>query len=35
VMLFEGGEQRETVVGARPRAYFEEKLARWLTPLDG
>jgi len=30
VMLFEGGERLETVVGARPRAYFEEKLARWL-----
>jgi len=30
VMLFEGGERHETVVGARPRAYFEEKLARWL-----
>ena len=35
VMLFEGGEQQATVVGARPRAYFEEKLAHWLTPLDG
>ena len=30
VMLFEAGEQRETVIGVRPRAYFEEKLARWL-----
>jgi thioredoxin 1 len=30
VMLFEAGERQETVVGARPRAYFEEKLARWL-----
>jgi thioredoxin 1 len=30
VMVFEGGAQQETVVGARPRAYFEEKLARWL-----
>jgi len=30
VMVFDGGERRETVVGARPRAYFEEKLARWI-----
>jgi thioredoxin 1 len=30
VILFEAGERQETVVGARPRAYFEEKLARWL-----
>ena len=30
VILFEGGERRETVVGARPRAYFEEKFRNWL-----
>jgi thioredoxin len=30
VILFEGGERQETVVGARPRAYFEERFARWL-----
>ena len=30
VMLFEGGEPRETVVGARPRGHFEEKFADWL-----
>jgi thioredoxin 1 len=30
VMLFEDGEPQETVVGLRPRAYFEEKLARWF-----
>jgi thioredoxin 1 len=30
VILFEAGERQETVVGARPRAYLEEKLARWL-----
>ena len=30
VMLFESGERQETVVGARPRAYFEEAFARWL-----
>jgi thioredoxin len=31
VMVFEAGERQETVIGARPRAYFEEKLARWLS----
>ncbi len=30
VILFEGGERQETVVGARPRSYFEEKFGRWL-----
>jgi thioredoxin 1 len=30
VMLFEGGEPRETVVGARPRAHFERAFADWL-----
>jgi thioredoxin 1 len=30
VMLFEGGEQRESVVGARPRAHFEKVLSAWL-----
>ena len=30
VILFEGGERQETVVGARPRGYFEEKFGRWL-----
>jgi thioredoxin 1 len=30
VMLFEGGERRETVVGVRPRAHFEKTLAAWL-----
>jgi thioredoxin 1 len=30
VMLFEGGERRETVVGARPRGHFEKTLAAWL-----
>jgi thioredoxin 1 len=30
VILFEGGERRETVVGARPRAHFERVLAAWL-----
>jgi thioredoxin len=30
VILFEGGERQESVVGARPRSYFEQALARWL-----
>ena len=32
VILFEGGEPRETVVGARPRSYYEQAWAAWLTP---
>ena len=28
--LFEGGEARETVLGARPRGYFERAFADWL-----
>jgi len=27
VILFDGGEPRETVVGARPRSYYEQALA--------
>jgi thioredoxin 1 len=30
VMLFDGGERRETVVGARPRSHFEKSFASWL-----
>jgi thioredoxin 1 len=30
VMVFEGGERRETVVGARPRAHFEQAFSAWL-----
>jgi thioredoxin 1 len=30
VTLFEGGEARETVIGARPRAHFERAFAAWL-----
>jgi thioredoxin 1 len=30
VILFEGGEPRETVVGARPRSHFEQAFAAWL-----
>ena len=29
-ILFEGGEARETVVGARPRSHYEQAWARWL-----
>ena len=29
-ILFEGGEARETVVGARPRSYYEQAFGRWL-----
>ena len=31
-ILFEGGEPRETVVGARPRSHYEQAWAQWLTP---
>jgi thioredoxin 1 len=31
VILFEGGAAQETVVGARPRGYFERQFAQWLT----
>lgn len=30
VILFENGESRETVVGARSRSHFESALSRWL-----
>ena len=30
VILFEGGEARATVVGARPRSHFERAFAEWL-----
>ena len=29
-ILFEGGEARETIVGARPRSYYEKVWAPWL-----
>jgi thioredoxin 1 len=32
VMVFEGGEPRETVVGARSRTHYEGALDRWLSP---
>jgi thioredoxin 1 len=31
VILFEGGEPRSTVVGARSRRHFEREWAAWLT----
>ena len=30
-ILFEGGEARETVIGARSRSYYEQAWADWLT----
>jgi thioredoxin 1 len=30
-MLFEAGEPRETVLGARPRSHFERAFAPWLS----
>lgn len=30
-ILFEGGEVRETVLGARPRSHFERAFAPWLS----
>ena len=34
VILFEGGEPRETVVGARPRSHYEQAWAQWLSPTS-
>ena len=31
VILFENGEPQETVIGARPRGYFENAWSRWLS----
>jgi thioredoxin 1 len=31
VMLFDEGELRETVIGARPRAHFERAFGSWLA----
>jgi thioredoxin 1 len=30
VILFDGGEPKETVMGARPRSHFEKALAEYL-----
>ena len=29
-ILFEAGSPQETVIGARPRSYYEQAWARWL-----
>jgi len=31
VILFEGGEPRETVIGARPKSHYEGAWQQWLT----
>jgi len=31
VILFEGGEARETLIGARPRSHYERAFAPWLA----
>ena len=31
VILFEDGEPRSTVIGARPRSHFEREWAPWLS----
>ena len=31
VILFEHGEPQETVIGARPRSYFEKAWEQWLS----
>ena len=31
VILFEGGEPKATVVGARPRRHFEQAFEPWLS----
>ena len=35
VILFEGGEACETVIGARPRSHFERAFERWLSASAG
>ena len=32
VILFEAGQARSTVVGARPRSHYERAWAEWLKP---
>jgi thioredoxin 1 len=31
LILFEGGEVKETVIGARSRSHYEQAWSRWLT----
>ena len=33
-ILFEGGEAKETVVGARSRSHYEDAWAQWLGPTS-
>ena len=35
VILFEGGEARETLVGARPRSHYERAFAQWFDSVAG
>jgi len=35
VTLFEGGEARDTVIGARPRSHYEGAWEQWLAPAPG
>jgi thioredoxin 1 len=30
LILFDGGEPQETIVGARPKSHYEQAWARWL-----
>ena len=32
VILFDGGEARETLIGARPRSHYERAFSPWLRP---
>ena len=34
VVLFDGGEARDTVVGARPRSHYEGAWEQWLAPRE-
>jgi thioredoxin 1 len=34
VILFEGGEARESVIGARSRSHYEQAWAPWLSPTS-
>jgi thioredoxin 1 len=34
-ILFEDGQPRETVLGARPRSHFERAFAQWLGAAAG
>ena len=31
-ILFDGGEAKATVIGARPRSHYEQAWAQWLKP---